>query len=238
MNVRRSISVAGGAVAMVGLLALGTPLAWAQDATPGPAGGQATSAPRPAHIHAGNCNELGEIVAPLADLTGSQGDALGQARRAIPAESSYTNVPLPLDAILGGDHAINVHLSAEEIGTYIACGEIGGSLTPDGALIVGLGELTDSGFTGVAFLAPGPDGASTDVSVFIAETQARQRDRDRGATDDASATTEEPATTDDAIAEATPEGITTGDTAGDTSDDAAGGTSDDMTDDGTPETGA
>jgi hypothetical protein len=81
---------------------------------------------------------------------------------------------------LGADHVVNVHLSADEIGTYIACGEIGGSLTPDGAVIIGLRELSDSGFTGIAFLAPGADGASTDVSAFVAPTLDERRNRDRG----------------------------------------------------------
>jgi hypothetical protein len=220
-------------VALLGLVALGAPSAWAQDATPEAVGGEA-AVPRPAHIHVGNCNEIGEIVAPLVDLTGSQGDNLGQARRAIPAESSFTNVPLPLDAILGADHAINVHLSAEEIETYIACGEIGGALTAQGALIIGLGELNDSGYTGVAFLNPAADGVSTDVSVFIAETQARQRDRDRGAADDTAAVDDEQTDADGIGAAATPEGIATGDATDETAGDAAT----DETDDDTPEAGA
>lgn len=169
MNFRRMFATAGGAATIVGMVTLSGPAAWAQDATP-----EATEvmAPRPAHIHVGNCNEIGEIVAPLTDLTGATGaDRLGQANRAISAESSFTSVPLTLDVILAGDHAINVHLSSEQIETYIACGEIGGSLTPEGALIIGLRELNDSGYTGIAFLAPGADGASTDVSTFIAPTQ-------------------------------------------------------------------
>jgi hypothetical protein len=88
---------------------------------------------------------------------------------------------MTLDAILGADHVVNVHLSAEEIETYIACGEIGGRLTPEGAVIIGLRELNNSGFTGIAYLAPGADGASTDVSVFVAPTQGG-RNRERSAT--------------------------------------------------------
>lgn len=179
MNLVRSLTLSGGALTMLGLVTIGAPVIGAQDATPQPSAAQGVAAPRPAHIHSGNCDELGDVVAPLVDLTGAQGEGQGQARRASAAESSFTNVPLPLDAILGADHAINVHLSAEEIDTYVACGEIGGTLTPEGALIVGLRELNDSGFTGVAFLNPAADGVSTDVSVFIADTQSRQRDRDR-----------------------------------------------------------
>ena len=53
---------------------------------------------------------------------------------------------------IDGDYAINVHLSADEIDTYIACGDIGGVVTTDEGedqpeLIIGLGELNDSGYT-------------------------------------------------------------------------------------------
>src|SRR5215207_8912140 len=175
MKFGRMIVTAGGAAALAGMVALGGPAAWAQDATPEAA---ETAAARPAHIHTGTCDEVGEVVAPLTDLTGAAGDRAGQARRAIAAESSFTNVPLTLDAILGADHVVNVHLSAEEIGTYIACGEVGGMLTPEGAVIIGLRELNDSSFTGIAYLAPGADGASTDVSVFVAPTlEGRNRNR-------------------------------------------------------------
>ena len=186
MKFGKMVATAAGAAALAGMMALGGPAAWAQDATP-----QASDsmAPRPAHIHTGTCDEVGEVVAPLTDLTGAiGGDRVGQARRAIPAESSFTNVPMTLDAILGADHVVNVHLSAEEIGTYIACGEIGGMLTPEGNVIIGLRELNDSGFTGIAYLAPGADGASTDVSVFVAPTQEEGRTRSRNAEEEEYAT--------------------------------------------------
>jgi hypothetical protein len=88
---------------------------------------------------------------------------------------------LTLDAILEAPHVVNVHLSAEEIDTYIACGEIGGFLTPEGAVIIGLRELNRSGFTGIAYLAPGADGASTDVSAFVAQTIGGGANRGGGA---------------------------------------------------------
>jgi hypothetical protein len=182
MRFGNMIVTAGGAVALAGMVALGGPAAWAQDATPQAA---EPTVPRPAHIHTGTCKEVGEVVAPLTDLTGAAGgDRVGQARRAISAESSFTSVPLTLDAILGDDHVVNVHLSADEIETYIACGEIGGMLTPEGAVIIGLRELNNSGFTGIAYLAPGADGASTDVSVFVAPNIGGGGARD-GAEEDA-----------------------------------------------------
>jgi hypothetical protein len=112
--------------------------------------------------------ELGDVVVPLTDLTAPVGEGVGQADSATPTESSFTTVPMTLDAILGADHAINVHLSAERIDTYIACGELGGGVNATGALVVGLREESNSGYTGIAFLSRGADGASTDVSVFIA----------------------------------------------------------------------
>jgi len=181
----------GLSLALLGALSLGASYGMAQDATP-----EAAAAPgRPAHIHAGACGEgeLGDIVAPLNDLTAPGGEGVGQADPAVAAESSFTSVPLALDAILADDHAVNVHLSQEAIGTYLACGEVGGVVGEDGSLVIGLREVDGSGFAGIAFLAPGADGASTGVSVFIAEGLAGGAGT--GAADDA----------DDEEAEATPE---------------------------------
>jgi plastocyanin len=171
-----------GAISTVG--AAMTPTVEAITAAP------AASAPiagRPAHIHSGDCANLGDVVVPLTDLTKPAGQAEGQVNRAILAENSFTNVPLTLDATLADDHAINVHLSADQIGTYIACGEIGGVRDANGALTIGLRELNDSGFTGIAFLAPAADGVSTDVSVFIAQTQSQREAATPAAADSAAA---------------------------------------------------
>jgi uncharacterized cupredoxin-like copper-binding protein len=143
---------------------------------------QDASAGHPAHIHTGTCNELGDVVAPLSDLTAPAGDPVGQ-KKAIVAEGSYTNVPLALDAILADDHSINVHLSADEIATYIACGEIGGVLDANGALAIGLKELNNSGYTGIAYLSPADDG-TTNVSVFISSAKAGKGGGDEAATDE------------------------------------------------------
>ena len=165
MTARRSTRLVGSALTLAALLASTVPTAVAQDATPV---AQEAAAARPAHIHAGSCAELGDVVAPLTDLTAPAGAGLGQAASAFQAEYSFTNVSLPLDAILTGDHVINAHLWAEEVGTYIACGDIGGAIDANGALVIGLAEDSDSGHAGAAYLSPGADGASTDVSVFIA----------------------------------------------------------------------
>ena len=167
MKIPRLISMAGGTALVFGMVAFSSPAVLAQDATPEAA---AASPPRPVHIHTGNCDELGEVVVPLTDLTAPTGERVGQRNRATVAESSFTTVPMTLDAILAEDHAINAHLSADEIDTYIACGELGGAIGPDGSLVVGLLPQSDSGFYGIAYLFPGADGASTNVSVFIMES--------------------------------------------------------------------
>ena len=147
----------------------GSRVVLAQDATPA----AAVDEGRPAHIHTGSCadeGDLGDVVQALNNLTLPTGTGAGQEALAVPVESSLTTVPLTLDAILAEDHAVNVHLSVDEVGTYIACGEIGGVISDaDGSVTIGLREQDDSGFAGVAYLAPGADGASTLVSVFVAE---------------------------------------------------------------------
>jgi hypothetical protein len=155
------------ALLVAGMVATGGMRVGAQTAATPVAG---TELSRPAHIHSGDCVNLGEVVWPLTNLTEPTGNSVGQANKAISAESSLTVVPVPLDQILASDHAINVHLSADQIGTYIACGEVGGVVDANGALTIGLRELNNSGYTGIAYLAPSPDGAGTTVSVFIAKT--------------------------------------------------------------------
>lgn len=211
MKLTRWLTRVGGATALLGLLAFSGPAVWAQDATPEAVEAEAV-APHPVHIHSGNCNELGEVVVPLTDLAQPQGDQVGQRRASI-AATSFTTVPMTLDAILAEDHAINAHLSADEIDTYIACGELGGVFTPDGALVVGLGETEGSGYSGIAFLQLAPDGASTNVSVFLASSGGG---RDRGGDDaDAAAGAEDEAAETlpaaEADADSTPMAVTAGD---------------------------
>jgi len=42
---------------------------------------------------------------------------------------------------------------------------VGGGVTEDGALAIGLREVDDSGLSGIAYLAP--DGAQTLVTIFL-----------------------------------------------------------------------
>src|SRR3954452_13455581 len=124
--------------------------------TPGLAAQDDEAESHPAHIHSGTCADLGDVVLPLADVTpiGDEAKRTG-ATTAIPVENSLTVVDMPLQEIIDGRYAINIHLSADEIDTYIACGDIGGVVTTDEGesepeLIIGLGELNGSGYSGIA----------------------------------------------------------------------------------------
>ena len=144
----------------------------------GGVGGQAQEAspPRPSHIHSGDCDELGEVIQPLNSLTVPVGAVAGNSD-AVVAEAAFTSIPQSLDVLLAEDHALKVHLSADQIQTYLACGDIGGAADANGALIVGMKELDDSGYAGIAYLVPAADG-STSVSVMIAQVVG---DETRGA---------------------------------------------------------
>ena len=156
------------AIAVVAL-GLAVPVSLAQT----PVAGDMMEA-HPVHIHSGTCAELGDVVVPLTDVMSAADDAERRgAESAFPVKTSETIVDMPLDAIIDGGHAINVHLSAEEIGSYIACGDIGGVVTTDGGGRTGLvsarGELNDSGHHGVAWL--GADGEQTEVVVIVIEPE-------------------------------------------------------------------
>ena len=127
----------------------------------------------PAHIHSGTCDQLGDVVFPLADVVTQTGEEMGAAGGHPVKVSEVNNVDAPLQEILDGGHAINVHLSAEEIGTYIACGNIGGVVhereNGEGMEItIALAELNGSGHVGIAWLGDDGEG-STNVSVSLIE---------------------------------------------------------------------
>lgn len=164
-----------GLVLALGLTSFGGGLSLAQDSTP------AAAEPHPAHIHAGTCDTLGDVVFPLEDAT-DQPPATPVVSTASGAESaaaaSTSTVEASLDDILAAEHAINVHESAENIGNYIACGDIAGE-PDDGMLEIDLDELNGSGYSGTASLIDNGDGTTTvtvaltlDVSAGTPEAEA------------------------------------------------------------------
>ena len=154
------------AVATAGLFIAAGVGSAAQDATP--AGGSAHA--HPAHIHLGTCSELDPNPAfPLTDVALASGESGAEAdsAAAIPVERSRTTVDATLEDLRIGGYAINIHESVEEIGTYIACGNLSGAIDESGALVVGLGELNDSAHSGLAILAE--QGGQTEVTVYLVE---------------------------------------------------------------------
>ncbi len=140
----------------------------------------------PAHIHSGTCAQLGDVVFPLSDVsseivvdgTPMAGEAMGSDDDAV--AWSVTTVAAPLADIVSGGHAINIHESAENIGNYIACGDIGGMMMGSSDLAIGLGELNNSGYSGIARLHDNGDGTTT-VTVYLTEEYA---DDDASMTDE------------------------------------------------------
>jgi plastocyanin len=153
-------------LATAGLFVAGGLGGAAQDATP--AGGSAHA--HPAHVHLGTCEELDPNPAfSLTDvaLASSQSGVEADSAAAIPVERSVTMVDATLEDLRTGGYAINIHQSVEDIGTYIACGNLSGAIDESGALVVGLGELNDSAHAGLAILAE--QGGQTGVTVYLAE---------------------------------------------------------------------
>jgi hypothetical protein len=73
--------------------------------------GDAVVGGHPVHIHEGTCDNLDPAPAyPLADI---DEDGL-----------SETTVDVTLDELTASAFAINAHLSAEEIGVYVTCGNL------------------------------------------------------------------------------------------------------------------
>ncbi|HEV2073622.1 MAG TPA: hypothetical protein VGR29_08280 [Thermomicrobiales bacterium] len=145
-------------------------------------------APYPAHIHSGTCEELGDVVFPLSDLTriGADVPPGGTPVEGVPTvavdldatpvpgavdettivSGSTTIVEASLDDILAEEHAINVHQSPENIDVYIACGDLTGTPT-DGELQIELQELNESGYVGEAQLQDNEDGTTTVTVVLM-----------------------------------------------------------------------
>ncbi len=158
--------------------ALAPSLSIAQDATPSMRQG---THQHPAHIHTGTCETLGDVVYPLTDLTAP--DMMGTPMAGMDSTpmagmdsagmgnvvgQSTTTVEASLDDLLAAEHAINVHLSAEEIDVYIACGDLTGT-ADGGQLQIELDELNNSGYQGMAMLMDAGDG-TTRVDVVLMQS--------------------------------------------------------------------
>jgi hypothetical protein len=139
---------------------------------------QESSTQHTADIWAGSCSSLEEAVVPLAPVVVPEGDAQGQAGAA-PVAQSVTEVPLLLMDLLSASYAVAVQGSSEQTGMPIACGEIGGALSEDGSLAVGLEAMNGAKMSGVASFAPTAASDGTLVTVLLVdERSGRERDNE------------------------------------------------------------
>ena len=175
----------GAALALVAAVAPLTAPAFAQEEAPEVAPAAATPDPTSllvfqAGVVAGTCEELGELVYPLADPT--YGYALvpggpasgtpppGDARvvgapTANPAATSASTVPATIDELTDAPHAINVYGLPDDAGSSI-CGGIGGVRVGD-ELAFGLQERFGSDYVGTAHLRQNEDETTT-VTLYLA----------------------------------------------------------------------
>jgi hypothetical protein len=125
-----------------------------------------------ASIHEGICGALGAVVASLSPLTVPAGPHEGPAT-AVSAAMSIGTVPLTLDELLAGDHAVTVQAPGAASDGVIACGEIGGVRDEFGALLMVLRAVPGTGDSaagvGIAFLGPSSDDADTDIVLIVTD---------------------------------------------------------------------
>ena len=125
---------------------------------------------RPAHIHVGLCPAPGEIVGPLSDVGTSVGVTVG-APTAIGVELSRSTFDLTLSELVAVDHVLAVHQAHDQMETIIACGDIGGPMRSATELVIGIGPVADSGYSGIAVLADAGEGMTT-ADVYITMSRA------------------------------------------------------------------
>lgn len=146
-------------VALIGLTAmtlLSAPVAAAQ----------AEMVNRPSELRKGTCASPGDVVMVLANLVVTLGDPQGQSG-ATPVEQSGTVVPYIVDDLLAENHVVTVQKSPEERDTLVACGEVGGTLNPDGTLASGMRGMNGSGLSGIAYFTPNPGFDNTLITILL-----------------------------------------------------------------------
>lgn len=129
-------------------------------------------ASHPSHIHAGNCADLDPNPAyPLMDVA-----PVSEPVTPDTVELGTTTLDVSFDDLVATPHAINVHESADNIATYIACGDLDNPVV-NGTMLVGLYAQNDSGYTGVAVLSAADSGTGIDVVVYLTSSSANTADQ-------------------------------------------------------------
>ncbi|MDP9368532.1 MAG: hypothetical protein M3Q03_09705, partial [Chloroflexota bacterium] len=127
----------------------------------------------------GTCDALGPVAFRLTGVgaeTTADGDPVPEiqiagAPSALEVDLSVSSIDAVLADIIGGEHAIAVYASDEELQTPIACGDIGGPMLGED-LIVGVGAQGPSGRPGVAVLHP--EGDATRVTLYLTQTSTHK----------------------------------------------------------------
>jgi len=122
----------------------------------------------PAAIHAGTCEEPGDVVLELDNLVRLPEDAPAEGERAgAPGSQVVHGLPddaeidLTIDDLFAADHILAVFDA--ESGAIIACGPIGAYTFADGDdLVFGLRSQGDSPYSGVALIDDASDDDADD----------------------------------------------------------------------------
>ena len=137
----------------------------------------------PSHVHVGSCAELDPNPAYPLESVGprlTEDDELPNPEdikgslTANAVEYSQTEIDVNLDDLLAEAHALNVHESDQNVGNYIACGDIGGPVLDD-KLYIGLMEQNDSGYHGIATFEK-KDDDKTEVTVYLFSTAPMEQE--------------------------------------------------------------
>jgi hypothetical protein len=100
--------------------------------------GGKTATTGPAHIHSGRCPEPGAVVVPLTNVANG---------------TSTTEVAVPISAMLGAAHAINLHeTGVSGVPGYVSCGNIVTSPTSMPATGFGARTIALGGAAGAVIL--------------------------------------------------------------------------------------
>ena len=119
----------------------------------------------PAHIHANTAAEGGAITIDLTSVDGATGTSLTE----IDAFNDGTAVSY--SDLLGYDGYINVHLSAENLATIVAQGDIGQNALTDEEVTYPLVAIGNSGVSGTATFAERTNGTAL-VTLVLTGTSA------------------------------------------------------------------
>jgi hypothetical protein len=126
---------------------------------------------RAAQIFMGSCSDLEAVAADLGIVQTGQGAAVGSAGTDSVAQV-FGSASIPFATLVASPHAVVVSEDIDAEGDLIACGDIGGTLTDTGALVIALRTQSAGANVGVAVIAPAlEDPGVTGVSVFVIESE-------------------------------------------------------------------